>query len=154
MLTLPDNVKKPPVLILIQGSGKNNMDSLIGASDNRFFADLAHGLAGLGIASIRYDKRSYAYPEDVADIQTEYLYDVKDAVRFAKEDERVDGNRLYLVGHSQGGMLSPKIVTDNPEFKGFISMGGTLRRMEDLILEQNKVMNAGNEALSLPGSIA
>lgn len=148
MLTLPDDVEKPPVLILLQGSGKNNMDSLIGASDNRFFADLAHGLAGLGVASIRYDKRSYAYPEDVTDIGTEYLYDVKDAVRFAREDERVDGNRLYLAGHSQGGMLSPKIVSDNPEFKGFISMGGTLRRMEDLILEQNKVMNAGNEELS------
>lgn len=148
MLTLPDDVEKPPVLILLQGSGKNNMDSLIGASDNRFFADLAHGLAELGIASIRYDKRSYAYPEDVTDIQTEYLYDVQDAVRFAKEDERVDGNRLYLAGHSQGGMLSSKIVSDNPEFKGFISMGGTLRRMEELILEQNKIINAQNEELS------
>lgn len=148
MLTLPDDVDKPPVLILIQGSGKNNMDSLIGASDNRFFADLAHGLAGQGIATIRYDKRSYAYPEDVTNIQTEYLYDIKDAVRFAREDERVDGERLYLVGHSQGGMLASKIVSENPEFKGFISMGGTLRRMEDLILEQNKVMNARNQELS------
>lgn len=148
MLTLPKDRKLPPVVILVQGSGKNNMDSLIGAAGNRVFADLAHGLAEQGIASIRYDKRSYAYPEDVTDIQTEYLYDVKDAVRFAKEEPRVDGDRLYLAGHSQGGMLSPKFVSDNPELKGLISLGGTLRRMEDLILEQNEVMNAGNNKMT------
>ena len=148
MLTLPKDTEHPPVVILVQGSGKNNMDSLIGAAGNRVFADLAHGLAEQGIASIRYDKRSYAYPEDVTDIQTEYLCDVKDAVRFAKEESRVDGNRLYLAGHSQGGMLSPKFVSDNPEFKGLISLGGTLRRMEDLILEQNEEMNAGNNKMT------
>ena len=148
MLTLPRDAERPPVVILVSGSGANSMDSLIGAADNRFFADLAHGLAEQGIASIRYDKRSYAYPGDVIDIQTEYLYDVKDAVRLAREDTRVDGDEIYLIGHSQGGMLSPKLVTDNPEFRGLISMGGTLRRMEDLILEQNEVMNALNTALT------
>lgn len=148
MLTLPKKTDKPPVAILVQGSGKGNMDSLIGAAGNRFFADLAHGLADLGVASIRYDKRYYAYPKDVIDIQTEYLYDVKDAVRFALKEERVNGEQLYLIGHSQGGMLSPKLASDNPEFKGFISMGGTLRRMEDLILKQNRVMNALNPSLT------
>ncbi len=150
MLTLPRDVEAPPVVILVQGSGANSMDSLIGASNNRFFADLAHGLAQQGVAVIRYDKRSYAYPDDVVDIQTEYLYDVSAAVDFALEDSRVNGEQLYLIGHSQGGMLAPKLVEDNPEFKGFVSMGGTLRRMEDLILEQNRVMNAQNSALT-PG---
>ena len=107
MLTLPRNVEKPPVAILVAGSGPQGMDSLIGAANNRPMADLAQGLAEHGIASIRYDKRSYAYPEDVVDIQTEYLFDFKDAVRFALEDPRVDGGRVYLIGHSQGGMLSP-----------------------------------------------
>lgn len=148
MLTLPKDVERPDVVILVQGSGANGMDSLIGAADNRPFADLAQGLAERGIASIRYDKRLYAYPEDVTDVETEYLYDVKDAVRFAMEDARVDGSRLYLIGHSQGGMLSPKMVSDNPELKGFVSMGGTLRRMEDMILEQNETMMAQNETLS------
>lgn len=136
MLTLPRNVEKPPVAILVAGSGPQGMDSLIGAANNRPMADLAQGLAEHGIASIRYDKRSYAYPEDVVDIQTEYLFDFKDAVRFALEDPRVDGGRLYLIGHSQGGMLSPKLAQDNPQVRGVVSLGGTLRRIEDLILEQ------------------
>lgn len=148
MLTLPEHVQNPPIAILVHGSGPQGMDSLIGAADNRPFADLAHGLADRGIASIRYDKRSYVYPEDVTDIETEYLYDVKDAVRFAMEEPRVDGDRLYLIGHSQGGMLSPKLAQDNPEFKGLVSLGGTLRRMEDIILEQHETMMAQDTTLT------
>ncbi|MEK4934056.1 MULTISPECIES: alpha/beta hydrolase family protein [Bacillus] len=112
------------------------MDSIIGTGLNRPFADIAHGLAENGIASIRYDKRSYAYPNDVSDVETEYLYDAKEAVRLAKEDKRVDSNRIYLIGHSQGGLLGPKIAQDNPEIKGFVSMAGTLRRLEDIVLTQ------------------
>ncbi|PHD55004.1 permease [Bacillus toyonensis] len=136
LLTLPKGVEKPPVAILLQGSGPNNMDSIIGTGLNRPFADIAHGLAKNGIASIRYDKRSYAYPNDVSDVETEYLYDAKEAVRLAKEDKRVDSNRIYLIGHSQGGLLGPKIAQDNPEIKGFVSMAGTLRRLEDIVLTQ------------------
>lgn len=148
MLTLPKKVENPPVVILVHGSGAQGMDCRIGAADNRPFADLAQGLADNGIASIRYDKRSYVYPEDVIDVQTEYLYDVQDAVRFALEEPRVDGSQLYLIGHSQGGMLSPKFALDNPEIKGIVSLGGTLRRIEDIILEQNKTMMEQNTTLS------
>ncbi|MCC2326985.1 serine aminopeptidase domain-containing protein [Bacillus wiedmannii] len=136
LLTLPKGIEKPPVAILLQGSGPNNMDSIIGTGLNRPFADIAHGLAEKGIASIRYDKRSYAYPKDVFDVETEYLKDAKEAVRLVKEDKRVDSNKIYLIGHSQGGLLGPKIAQDNPEIKGFVSMAGTLRRLEDVVLTQ------------------
>lgn len=148
MLTLPQNAAAPPVVLLIQGSGPNSMDSPIGVAGNRMFADLAHGLAERGVASVRYDKRSYAYPDDVTDIQTEYLYDVKAAVDFIQADPRVDKDRLYLLGHSQGGMLAPKLAAENPGLKGLISMGGTLRPMEDIILEQNKTLNQQDPAFT------
>ncbi|MFF1291449.1 alpha/beta hydrolase family protein [Bacillus thuringiensis] len=136
LLTLPKGVEKPPVAIILQGSGPNNMDSIIGTGLNRPFADIAHGIAEKGIASIRYDKRSYAYPNDVFDVETEYLKDAKEAVRLVKEDKRVDNNRIYLIGHSQGGLMGPKIAQENPEIKGFVSMAGTLRRLEDVVLTQ------------------
>ena len=148
LLTIPKDVEAPPVAILMQGSGANGMDSLIGASDNRPFADLAHGLAEQGIAVLRYDKRSYAYPADVVDIQTEYLYDVKDAVQLVMQDPRFSKSSLVLIGHSQGGFLGPVVLSENPEFTGFVSMAGTLRNLEDLVLEQSETMMAQNETLS------
>ena len=148
LLTLPRNVENPSVAILVQGSGPNGMDSLIGAANNRPFADLAHGLAEKGIAVIRYDKRTYAYSEALLDVETEYLLDVKAAVRFALEDSRVNGEQLYLVGHSQGGMLSPVFAKENPEIKGIVSLGGTLRRLEDKVLEQTQTMMAQNMELT------
>src|SRR5665647_2719372 len=62
-LTLPKNVKNPPVVILVQGSGQTDMDETIGAQGNKPFQDIAYGLAEKGIASIRYNKRYYQHPK-------------------------------------------------------------------------------------------
>ena len=142
MLTLPRGNGRPPVVLLLPGSGPNNMDEKVGTGGNKPFADLAHGLAEAGIASIRYDKRSYAYPEDMmlADVEGEYLEDADAAVELLLMDERVDGSRLFLLGHSEGGMLGPEVIRRNPSIKGFISFAGTLRRLEDILLEQTKKM--------------
>ncbi len=136
MLTLPNDTQNPPVALLLQGSGAVSMDSPIGKAQNRPLADLAYGLARRGIASLRYDKRSYSYPDAVTDIQTEYLWDVKAAVTLLKNDARLDSSQIYLIGHSQGGMMGPLLITENPEFRGFVSLGGSLVRLEDKILEQ------------------
>ncbi|PSJ91327.1 permease [Brevibacillus fortis] len=149
LLTLPKGIEKPPVAILLSGSGPNNMDSIIGTGLNRPLADIAHGLADRGIASIRFDKRSYAYPNEIVpDIETEYLFDAKDAVRLAKEDTRIDNNRIYLIGHSQGGLMGPKVAQDNPEIKAFVSMAGTLSRLEDAVLSQTKMRLAQDTTLT------
>ncbi len=81
-------------------------------------------------------------------LQRVTFFPKKTAVRFALAEDRVNGEELFLVAHSQGGMLSPKIAADNPEFKGLISMGGTLRPMVDVILEQNLTMNTIDESLT------
>ncbi len=51
---------------------------------------------------------------------------------------RVDADRIYLLGHSLGGMMAPKIASDNPQIKGFISMAGSLRHLQDISLDQIK----------------
>lgn len=58
-LTLPRRVKKPPIVILVHGSGANDRDETIGP--NKPFKDIAWGLASNGIAVLRYDKRTKEY---------------------------------------------------------------------------------------------
>lgn len=138
-LTLPNGVSKPPVVILVQGSGSTDLDETIGAVSNKPFRDIAHGLAERGIASIRYNKRFYQYADKATDrftIYDEVLEDVSYAIDLAATDERVDGSKIYVIGHSLGGMLAPKIATDNPEVAGIVSLAGSPRHLEDIILDQ------------------
>lgn len=139
MLTLPKGVKNPPVVIMIQGSGPSDMNESVGSTPNRPFEDIAHGLAKLGVATLRYNKATYQYlGASVDTIEYEVLDDASAAVKMLSKDKRIDKNRIYLLGHSLGGMMAPKITYDNPQIKGFISMAGTLRTFQDMILDQNK----------------
>ena len=61
ILTLPENFEKPvPAVVFVHGSGSSNMDEKVMKLTP--FKDLAEGLGKLGIASVRYDKRSFAHP--------------------------------------------------------------------------------------------
>lgn len=142
LLTLPNGVQKPPVVILLQGSGSTDKDETIGAAANKPFADIAHGLAEEGIAVIRYDKRSYVYPEtfqtpESLTIEKEYLEDVSAAISLAQGDSRLDGEHIFVLGHSLGGMLTPRIAYDHPELAGIISMAGSLRPLWEITYDQN-----------------
>lgn len=151
MLTLPKGVQKPPVVILIQGSGSSDMNESLGTAPNRPFEDIAHGLAAQGVASLRYNKRTYQYPTvnpKTVTIQYEMLDDAAAAVKLLSSDSRVDANHIYLLGHSLGGMMAPEIAAENPQIKGFVSLAGSLRTLQDLSLDQNKAAIAAEASLT------
>lgn len=143
ILTLPRDVEKPPVIVMVQGSGPNDLNETIGTAKNRPFADIAHGLAENGVATIRFNKRYYQYPPmDIVGItvESEVIDDVNAAIQLAATDDRVDTNQVYLLGHSLGGMLAPRISKENPEIKGLISMAGSLRKLHEISRDQNKAL--------------
>lgn len=139
-LTIPEGTKNPPVVILVQGSGQSNMDEAIGLANNSPFRDIAIGLADRGVATLRYNKRYYQYPESAdmfVTIYSEVLDDVYAAIDFVREYEGLENSDIYILGHSLGGMLAPKIAADNEEVCGIISLAGTPRRLEEVIYDQN-----------------
>ena len=138
LLTMPKDVKKPPVAIFISGSGSQGMNSTIGKAGNSIFKDIAHGLAEQGIASIRFDDRYLSQPQLGASDWTIFNESIDD-VNSAIDTAIANGNfgDVYLIGHSQGGMIAPYIANNNSNVKGFISLAGTPRGLEDVILTQN-----------------
>lgn len=142
-LTLPVGVENPPVVIMVQGSGQSDMDEVTGLAGNSPFRDIALGLADRGIATVRYNKRYYQYPE-LADatvtIWDEVLDDVYAAIDAAGKYEELKESDIYILGHSLGGMLAPKIAYDNEEISGIISLAGTPRGLEEVIYDQNMVL--------------
>ncbi|MBQ7903659.1 MAG: DUF3887 domain-containing protein [Oscillospiraceae bacterium] len=140
VVTTPDNMENYPVVVLVQGSGQSDFDETIGA--NKPFRELAHGLAQKGIASIRINKRLYQKPalaHEQLTIWDEYMDDIYAAIDYAKANI---SENVFVIGHSQGGMSAPKIALDN-DLKGVVMMAGTIRGLEDVILDQNiAVLNA------------
>ena len=145
-IVLPDNVKKPvPAVVFVHGSGSSNMDEKV--SKLTPFKDLAEGLAEHGIASIRYDKRTKAHPfkcvkEDIFTVKEETIEDAVLAAELLKKEKAIDSDRIFIVGHSMGAMLAPRIDAEGGSFKGLIMMAGTLRKLEDILLYQIDEMMA------------
>lgn len=138
VLTLPVGTEKPPIVIFVQGSGQSDYNEAI--HENRPFQDIAWGLAEKGIASIRYNKRYYQFPAQVPEaitVSDEVLEDVATAISFASGLESVENSRIYLIGHSLGGMLAPKIMKDNSQLAGMISLAGSPRHLADIVYDQN-----------------
>lgn len=138
MLTLPVGDGPFPTVIMMQGSGSSGMDET--AFGIAIFRDLAEGLAQAGVASIRYDKYNYAHAGLLTNdytVQQEYMVDAVDALALLQADDRIGD--IYLLGHSLGGMLVPRVMqtlgADN--FAGGVILEGTPLQLWEIQYHQN-----------------
>lgn len=143
-LLLPkDHSEKVPVVILLQGSGTSDRDETIYGL-NKPLRDIAEGLAAQGIASLRYDKRTYTYGYELSQteianfsVEEEYTYDLKAAIEYLKSRDEIDMDNVYIIGHSLSAYLIPYFYENEPAIKGGISLAGTISEsFEDLMKYQ------------------
>lgn len=128
-----------PAVVLVHGSGPHDRDETIGP--NKPFRDLAWGLASRGIAVLRYEKRTKAHAASLGKIarptvQDEVLDDALAAVALLRKTEGIDPKRVYVLGHSLGATLVPRIGKADPQIAGLIALAGTARSLQDVMVEQ------------------
>jgi uncharacterized protein len=136
-LSLPKGDGPFPALILVHGSGPHDRDETIGP--NKPFRDLAWGLASKGIAVLRYEKRTKAYPVkniDKVTVKEEVIDDAVAAIALLEKQDRIAKDKVFVLGHSLGGTLAPRIGKRSPQVAGLILLAGASRSLEDLIIEQ------------------
>ena len=142
-LTMPKGKTDVPAVVLVHGSGPNDRDETIGG--NKVFKDLAWGLASKGIAVLRYDKRTLVYGQKLAAIKNftvndETVDDAILAVELLRRTPNVDAKKIFVLGHSLGGMLIPRIGARDKNIAGLIVFAGTARSLEDVFVEQNNYL--------------
>ena len=138
-LTVPVGASLFPALVLVHGSGPNDRDETLSA--NKPFKDLAWGLASNGIAVLRFEKRTRQHTAKVVSlskftVKEEVIDDALAAVELLRKTDGVDAKSIFVLGHSLGGMLVPRIGQSDPNIAGLISLAGATRPIEEVFPEQ------------------
>lgn len=140
VLTVPSARPAIATVVFVHGSGPHDADQTV--FGNKPFRDLAHGLAAHGIASLRYVKRSKQHPArmlaetpDVT-IDEEAVDDAVAAVAWLQDNPDAPNAPVFVLGHSLGGLLAPRIGERASGVAGLILIAAPSRPVEDLIVEQ------------------
>ncbi len=136
-LTMPVEASQTnpvPACVLVHDSGAMDRDETLGST--HFFADLAQAFADLGIATLRYDKRTYLYGESASmTVEEEVIDDAVLAGKYLSDNLLVDSSMIVVVGHGFGGTLAHRVAkASDGVFSAVIMVGSTALSYEDYLL--------------------
>ena len=142
-LTVPAGAGPFPAVVLVHGSGPNDRDETVGGT--KVFKDLAEGLASRGVVVLRYEKRTLLYRVKMAalkrfTVEDETIEDAVFGVALLRAQPEVEGTKVYVLGHSLGGHVAPRIAAQAGKIAGLVIMAGNVRHLEDLLVEQATYM--------------
>jgi hypothetical protein len=141
-LSMPVGKGPFPAVILVHGSGSLAGDRDESIGPNKPFRDLAWGLASQGVCVLRYEKRTKQYAARFAaaieglTVNEETIADALAAVSLLLQTEGIDRKKIFVLGHSLGGMLAPRMAAANANISGLIILAAAARPLEDLMLAQ------------------
>jgi dienelactone hydrolase len=152
-LVVPGGEGRHPAVVLVHGSGPIDRDSaMTGQLGMGFgcsisvFTELAEALSDAGYVVLRYDKRSCGpfnrcadngYPEPSPDLTVNaFVDDAAAAIEWLAAREEVDPQRIYLVGHSQGGSFAPRLLTDVATLRGAVLLAAPHRPIDQVMATQ------------------
>jgi dienelactone hydrolase len=150
-LSMPARASRVPALILVHGSGPQDRDATLGP--NKPFRDLAAGLASRGVAVLRYEKRTRQHPAKMAALRTltvkeETIDDVLAAAELLRTTPGINPDAVYVLGHSLGGTVIPRIADADPKLAGFIVLAGLTRPLVETIAAQVRYIALADGTIS------
>jgi pimeloyl-ACP methyl ester carboxylesterase len=151
-LTIPAVGNGPfPGVLLITGSGAEDMNATEGfiRIDNKTgykiypptpFFEIAEYLSDRGFVTLRYDKRGVGENHTIIDSNVwgnltinNIIQDANKALAVLMQQPEVDVNRISVLGHSEGTVVTPRVAIDNPDkVKNIILMGALSQNVSNL----------------------
>ena len=136
-LSVPTGEASVPGVVIVHGSGPVDRDGTYGS--NKPYKELAWGLASRGVAVLRYDKRTDACDVALSDLTIDDAVtdDALTALERLRAHDRVAADSVFVVGHSLGGGLAPRITDRDGALAGAVMLApGPARPFADTILDQ------------------
>jgi len=137
-LCTPKETGKFPMVLLIQGSGNADRNDNSPSSKNQTPKASVEFYNSLGFGSLRYDKRGVA--ESGGDFysagHSDLVADAEFALNFLYNNENCDINNIFLVGHSEGALISCCIAKQNKYLAGIVLLCPVYTRVEDTLIKQ------------------
>jgi pimeloyl-ACP methyl ester carboxylesterase len=138
IVTRPRMEKKRPALFLIQGVGLVSVDNPVGALGS--YRTMIDDFTRHGFVTLRVDKPgcgdSEGGPGRDVDFDTE-LDGYRQALRMLKGRADVDPSRVFIFGHSMGGVMAPLLAAETP-VRGIIVFGTITRTWTEYMLENTR----------------
>jgi uncharacterized protein len=138
VLTVPPDVERPPVVLLIAGSGSTDHDGNGPQVKPATLKKLSEQLVARKIATLRYDKRGaggwkpeYGRPEDFRFPQ--FVDDATALVNYLRGSRKF--SRVVLAGHSEGGLVAILTARRVPVDR-LVLLVTAARRQGDLVKAQ------------------
>ena len=149
-------LKGVPVVLIVPGSGPVDRDgNSPGGIKASTYKLLAEGLAAHGITTVRIDKRGmFASGAAVQDANAvtiaDYAADIQSWLGVIRR--QTDASCLWLLGHSEGALVTLAAARDAPEVCGLVLIAGAGRPVGDVLREQltSNPANAPLLAQALP----
>jgi hypothetical protein len=138
VLTVPPDVERPPVVLLIAGSGSTDHDGNGPQAKPATLKKLSEQLVARKIATLRYDKRGaggwkpeYGRPEDFR--FPHFVDDATALVNYLRGSRKF--SRVVLAGHSEGGLVAILTARRVPVDR-LVLLVTAARRQGDLVKAQ------------------
>jgi alpha-beta hydrolase superfamily lysophospholipase len=151
-LSFPENsVEKLPAVLIIPGTGNLDRDGKVNKKlDVKLYRQLAEFLTNMGIINLRYDKRGVGasggdyYAAGMWDL----VEDARACVQYLKGLPEVDPEKIILLGHSEGSMLSTAVAA-REELGGAILLAGAAENLSEALIRQREI--AIQDVLNMKG---
>ncbi len=144
-----------PAVLLITGSGAEDMNETGGyihidkntgekIYPSTPFFQISRYLSERGFAVLRYDKRGIGTNHTILNSNVwgnltidDLVNDANRALAVLMKQPEVDANRITVLGHSEGTLISPRVAIDNPgKVKNIVLMGALSQNLSKLLYFQ------------------
>ncbi|MES2119381.1 MAG: alpha/beta hydrolase [Pseudomonadota bacterium] len=117
-----------PILILQSGSGRSKRGG---------YVPLEHRLNDVGIATIEFDKRGVGQSTGkFTDTMQDMEVDLEATIAWARKRADIDGNRIALLGHSQGAAAVPEVADRDGHLAAVVFLAGPVGQRGTMFLER------------------